>query len=192
MASNNGVKLIEAERIRQIVEEHFTVHHDDSHTEGELASAGACYALAAGSTHPLRTTSPQFWPWQPKDWKPTGDPIRDLTKAGALIVAEIDRLLRERGETGEGEVDVPVTLSAEAYATLIAQRDAAVEALTGCERELAHEKGVAARAEDDMEAARAESHELRLHSSRLVELLADAWWVEAAYALAKLKDLTKK
>ena len=30
-------------------------------------------------------------------WKPSADPVRNLEKAGALIAAEIDRLLRQRG-----------------------------------------------------------------------------------------------
>jgi hypothetical protein len=36
------------------------------------------------------------WPWDENDWKPADDPVRNLEKAGALIAAEIDRLLRER------------------------------------------------------------------------------------------------
>ncbi|MEB3421767.1 hypothetical protein VK682_24660 [Salipiger manganoxidans] len=35
----------------------------------------------------------QLWPWDRKWWKPT-TPRRDLVKAGALIVAEIERLDR--------------------------------------------------------------------------------------------------
>ena len=34
------------------------------------------------------------FPWERKDWKPA-DCIRNLVKAGALIAAEIDRLLKE-------------------------------------------------------------------------------------------------
>lgn len=30
-------------------------------------------------------------------WEPTGDPVRDLVKAGAMIAAEIDRLQRRAG-----------------------------------------------------------------------------------------------
>ena len=36
---------------------------------------------------------PRGWPWEPADWKPDNDPVRNLVKAGALIAAEIDRLL---------------------------------------------------------------------------------------------------
>lgn len=34
-----------------------------------------------------------FWPWQRKWWKPK-DPRRDLVRAGALIIAEIERIDR--------------------------------------------------------------------------------------------------
>lgn len=34
-----------------------------------------------------------LWPWGTQSFKPTNS-IRDLTKAGALIAAEIDRLQR--------------------------------------------------------------------------------------------------
>jgi hypothetical protein len=39
---------------------------------------------------------PSSWPWDYDWWKPSDDPIRNLTKAGALIAAEIDRLNRLR------------------------------------------------------------------------------------------------
>ncbi|MGE0456387.1 MAG: hypothetical protein AB7I13_00015 [Vicinamibacterales bacterium] len=44
--------------------------------------------------------APRFWPFDCCDWKP-GDRIRELEKAGALIAAEIDRLLRVGQEKPE-------------------------------------------------------------------------------------------
>lgn len=38
--------------------------------------------------------APKDWPWEIESWQPSADPIRNLEKAGALIAAEIDRLLR--------------------------------------------------------------------------------------------------
>lgn len=40
------------------------------------------------------------WPWREESFKPSDDQIRNLTKAGALIAAEIDRLhaMRSRSE----------------------------------------------------------------------------------------------
>lgn len=86
-----GAELIAAERQRQIDMEGWTADHDDTHGKGELLAAGICYAHCAGQ---FKMTSPRQWPWAEAWWKPTGDPVRDLTKAGALIAAEIDRLQR--------------------------------------------------------------------------------------------------
>lgn len=42
---------------------------------------------------------PTDWPWDDEWWKPVPDDrVRELTKAGALIAAEIDRLLRAASE----------------------------------------------------------------------------------------------
>lgn len=92
----SGIELITAERQRQITEEGWTAEHDDEHRHAELLEAAHCYSHAArtGVLHP-----PNGWPWEPSWWKPTDDPIRNLTKAGALIAAEIDRLQRQRKTT---------------------------------------------------------------------------------------------
>ena len=52
--------------------------------------AAACYSL----TGRFQWIRRRLWPWNESWWKPTPDNrIRDLEKAGALIAAEIDRLL---------------------------------------------------------------------------------------------------
>jgi hypothetical protein len=87
----SGAEMIAAERKRQIKDEKWSPWHDDTHLDGELANAAATYAM----TPELRAlTNPWPWPWDDKWWKPSGDRIRDLVKAGALIAAEIDRLQR--------------------------------------------------------------------------------------------------
>ena len=92
----NGIERIAAERQRQI-EEGWTLEHDAfEHGGGELAWAAASYALAREDFYTDEADDcPSMWPWLPRDWKPCpGDRIRELEKAGALIAAEIDRLLR--------------------------------------------------------------------------------------------------
>lgn len=92
-----GIEVIAAERQRQIEQEGWTTDHDDQHESSELARAAACYALPkwARMHHLTDPTIPRGWPWQKAWWKPTPDDrVRELTKAGALIAAEIDRLLR--------------------------------------------------------------------------------------------------
>jgi hypothetical protein len=94
----NAIELIAAERQRQIDVEGWVEAHDDEHDGGQLAKAAACYALAAGGvphSSGFRGGAFLFWPWDWRHWKPTpSDRIRELTKAGALIVAEIERLQR--------------------------------------------------------------------------------------------------
>jgi hypothetical protein len=81
-----------AERERQKIVEGWTPIHDDTHGAGELALAAGCYASASAGW-----TSAGQWPWigrgTREGWKP-GTPRRMLVKAGALILAEIERLDR--------------------------------------------------------------------------------------------------
>ena len=77
-----------AERRRQVGQEGWTPAHDDEHANGELATAAGAYALFNDNA-----PAPFFWPWDASWWKPTGR-RRNLVKAGALILAEIERLDR--------------------------------------------------------------------------------------------------
>lgn len=101
----SGVDRIAAERARQLACEGWTPEHDDEHDEDQLAIAAACYALPSHERMELEDLCdaehrriPEQWPWDSKSWKPglgtIDGRIRDLEKAGALIAAEIDRLLR--------------------------------------------------------------------------------------------------
>lgn len=96
------------ERVRQIAEEGWTPEHDDRYVNGEMAIAGAWYALNApysgdenccgignGSSADslFAGYSAHRWPWSMDWWKPTNH-RRDLVKTGALILAEIERLDR--------------------------------------------------------------------------------------------------
>ena len=118
---------IAAERQRQIDKEGWTCDHDDEHSDGQLASAAAAYSYAASLPERLRANisgiysinnnglARDLWPWDKSWWKLT-TPRRDLVKAGALIVAEIERIDRAAlahpaqaapsaasGDAGEGE-----------------------------------------------------------------------------------------
>ncbi len=87
---------VQAERRRQIEAEGWTPEHDDAHSHGQMARAAACYALA-GSSAPNDGTAALLvslaWPWDEQWWKPTSA-RRDLIKACALTLAEIERLDR--------------------------------------------------------------------------------------------------
>lgn len=120
---SQGVELIAAERERQITVEGWTANHDDQHRAGGLAMAAVCYAApkrifvrSLGKNGSVGFSDP--WPWDdsvdkrtktkaildsrkfgeipdPKDYTPE-ERLDMLVKAGALIAAEIDRLLREK------------------------------------------------------------------------------------------------
>lgn len=86
-----GIELIAEERQRQIEEEGWTQEHDKEHKDGELSLAAICYTLH-DKYRPIGYP-PIPWPWSEEYWKPAPeDRVKELTKAGALIAAEIDRL----------------------------------------------------------------------------------------------------
>lgn len=110
-----AVEDIAAERQRQVDAEGWSAERDDEYTDRSLAHAAAAYALGFDlETRPEVITDdvsggrgdtpvwrhreirvPASWPtsWAAEWWKPS-DARRDLVKAGALIVAEIERLDR--------------------------------------------------------------------------------------------------
>jgi hypothetical protein len=108
MADTESAKISDElldERNRQIEVEGHTSESDDRYVAGELAQAAGCYALSTATRGDLVTGAPSAWPWARGSWKPT-DPRRDLVKAGALIIAEIERLdrkaeLLDRKKTGK-------------------------------------------------------------------------------------------
>jgi len=90
---------LQLERRRQITEEGFNPKHDEQHGGGELAKAAAAYIAGALFG---RAFAIGFWPWDPAGFKPK-DPRRDLVRAGALVIAAIERLDREALAQGEVE-----------------------------------------------------------------------------------------
>lgn len=100
-----GIQRIEAERKRQIEAEGYDAAHDDKHDNGELEEAGHCYAnvgdtLAIGIK--VADVPPEGWPWEEEWWKIGGTPERCYEKAGALFLAESDRLERAGDMHGSG------------------------------------------------------------------------------------------
>lgn len=92
--SRLGLALeVHAERNRQVIAEGYGPAHDDQHSHGELADAAACYAAGSASleTGSGRSVWPRIWAYKPKDRR------RDLIRAGALILAELERLDRAHG-----------------------------------------------------------------------------------------------
>lgn len=107
----NGAERIALERARQVSEEGYDEEHDDDHTDGQIAMAAACYAaperIYIREDYASSVSFDDPWPWDAySDARPCNgnvltpekatkaQRIRLLEKAGALIAAEIDRLLR--------------------------------------------------------------------------------------------------
>jgi hypothetical protein len=90
---NQIYNLIREERERQCAIEGFTNEHDDFWAHQELARAAAYYA----TPRKWRDNLPNLlWPFLTKWFKPTPENRqRELIKAAALIVAEIERLSRK-------------------------------------------------------------------------------------------------
>jgi hypothetical protein len=99
------VDEIAGERRRQVEVEGWMPEYDDLHTDGRLARAAVCYAMSAGRPFYTTLSKPPWWPFAITWWKPTSR-RRDLIKAAALIVAEIERLDRAAAlNTQTGRVD---------------------------------------------------------------------------------------
>lgn len=101
------MQAVIAECFRQREVEGWTPEHDDSHAPGELARAGAAYALAMNSVvvKGARASLGEFvtviiqgyhlWPWT-GDWWKADDPRRNLVKSAALVIAEGEKFDRNR------------------------------------------------------------------------------------------------
>lgn len=74
---------------RQRQEEGYSIESDvEQYRSGELPKAAACYAMQAAGVYPMRYAS--FWPFKSKI--KTCQPLEALTKAAALILAEVERV----------------------------------------------------------------------------------------------------
>jgi hypothetical protein len=91
-----AVMDITDERIRHVEHLGYDLSHDDEHVDGSLSRAAACYAAPDAiewGTWISRARRALKWPWERRNWKPKSR-RENLVRAGALIVAEIERLDR--------------------------------------------------------------------------------------------------
>lgn len=104
-----AIKDVINERQRQVNQEFYSIENDDEYKENELVRAAACYTnnvVSRGWTYSesdLETyqseEAPDFWPWDLDFWKPKS-PRKDLVRAAALLIAEIERIDRAQEQKG--------------------------------------------------------------------------------------------
>lgn len=102
-----ALEAILAERKRQLEVEGMTPAGDDKLEGAELSGAARCYfeATAIGDEGSLPV--PTIWPFDDEAWKPK-DRRRNLVRAGALLIAERERLIRKADRALEADAREPV------------------------------------------------------------------------------------
>lgn len=91
-----ALRDVAAERLRQVSVEGYKPERDDCYTSGEMAQAAGAYAIYSTFERDglsLSMAAANLFPWDMVHWKGV-DHRRNLVKAGALILAEIERLDR--------------------------------------------------------------------------------------------------
>ena len=91
--TENVIKLIIAERINQVAKNGYTLQHDDDQDQNELIFAAISYL-----SHAKGDRGVFEWPWPDTPFKPSTDDLANLASAAALIVAEIERVIRLNGQ----------------------------------------------------------------------------------------------
>lgn len=99
--TDRAVADLVRERRRQVDHEGFDAVHDAAHANGELAIAAACYLLDSlgNQFSNLSRLARGLWPFDAPWWKPRSR-RENLVRAGALVIAEIERLDREAANAG--------------------------------------------------------------------------------------------
>lgn len=100
---SQAVLDVAAERRRQIEVKGWTPEHDDDHSNGEMSLAAAAYAVSSverGDSLQRAAALFHLTGWA-KYWFKPSSPRRDLVKAGALILAEIERMDRAERSAGD-------------------------------------------------------------------------------------------
>lgn len=92
-----GIGLIHDERERQINEEGFNDVHDAQYKDNELLKAAGAYTIVhivakERGWNITEMLAPDLWPFHKSWWKPQSR-RRNLERAGALIAAELDRMI---------------------------------------------------------------------------------------------------
>lgn len=94
-----AIELIQEERKKQIAKG-YTAEHDDTHIGEEIADCAALYALSNNAIDFINEQwgndmHLHFWQFDINSYRPNpNNRIKQLTKAAAMLVAEIERIQR--------------------------------------------------------------------------------------------------
>ncbi len=98
---SDALRDVANERDRQVAVLGYEPQHDDAQDDGSIAMVAAVYALPPANRLVQvdsggRVVMNYLWPrsWSPSHYKP-GERRDELVRAGALILAEIERLDRQ-------------------------------------------------------------------------------------------------
>lgn len=87
---------------RQLTRNSLSPQEADQYIDGSITyAAGAYLSIAATHFYPLplreilQRNAKELWPWDEQGWAPSASPRRNLVKAAAYIIAEIERLARD-------------------------------------------------------------------------------------------------
>ena len=86
-----AINLVKEEREKQINKHGYTVAYDRQHHDKAVLHGALAYL---NSTIYSSTVGIEDWPFEKESFKPEGD-IKNLVKAAAMIIAEIDKRLEE-------------------------------------------------------------------------------------------------
>lgn len=103
---DRALRDVVMERWRQINDEGYDAIHDSEHGREQLAVAGAMYVMlpiisVAMTKDDAVTFLSRFWRFEPESFKPKTR-RKDLVRAAALIIAEIDRIDRDNNDYRTG------------------------------------------------------------------------------------------
>lgn len=110
MRTKKAIDSFTRERARQVVNHGFKTVGDDAYVDSQLADAASCYALGADYDRAGKPSALWRWAFPLSWWKPSPDNEpqnrkRDIEKAGALLIAEWERLDRLQEKRAEEEVN---------------------------------------------------------------------------------------
>lgn len=99
-----ALEMVKGERSRQVYTGR-TPERDALYHQAELSRAAAAYATPQGYRNHSGDGVPKMYPWHPSTFKPEPQTydgrLIELAKAGALILAEMERIIAKRDAEAE-------------------------------------------------------------------------------------------